>query len=148
MYLGIFLVGSGIVLMLFKWWLAALLLIIFILRYVLLIFREEKKLRSLFKEEYDNYCRQVPHRVRPSLAALLTKDFHEYLPVKLKWLRREVSSTLAVLLCVMLLESWDDIRTEGWSLYLKESVGIFVIIGLFIGFVFYLSRKGGQDERI
>lgn len=148
MYLGIFLVGFGIVLILFKWWLAGLFLIIFMLRYVLLMFREEKKLRSIFREEYDDYCRKVPQRVFPSLNALLVREFHEYLPVKIKWLKRELGSALAVLLCVMLLESWDDIRTEGWVLYFKESIGILVIIGLFAGFVFYLSRRNGQNERV
>jgi len=48
MYLGVLLIGLGVVLMLFKLWVVLVFLAVFIIRYFLLIFKEEKKLAVLF----------------------------------------------------------------------------------------------------
>ncbi|MEI6631739.1 MAG: isoprenylcysteine carboxylmethyltransferase family protein, partial [bacterium] len=112
MYLGILLIGLGIVLVLFKWWVAGIFLLIFILRYVLLIFKEEKKLLKIFPEDYLHYQLRVP-RLWPSPTTLLQRDIREYLPLKSSWLKKEIGTILAVLLLTLLLESWADIKTEG-----------------------------------
>ena len=103
MYLGILLIGTGVVLVLFNWVAAAIFLLIFTARYIPLIFKEEKKLESLFPRDYQEYRRTVP-RVLPSPAALLKRDIAEYLPLKLIWLKKELGSILAVLLITFLIE--------------------------------------------
>jgi len=140
MYLGILLIGLGIVLMLFNGWAAGIFLLVFIVRYLLLIFKEEKKLRALFPEEYPRYQQRVP-RLLPSPAALLQKDISEYLPLKLSWIKKEAGSISAVLLIALFVESWEDIRAEGTRVYLREAIAILIIILFFIVLLIYLSER-------
>ena len=146
MYLGILLIGLGIVLMLFKWWVASVFLFIFILRYVLLIFKEEKKLLKIFPEEYPRYQLQVP-RLLPSVEALLQNDIKIYLPLKPSWLRKEIGTILAVLLFTLLLESWEDMKLVGLRIYLKEMIGIFLVITLFVYLSAYLTRRTVAEKQ-
>ncbi|PIP18726.1 MAG: hypothetical protein COT38_01640 [Candidatus Omnitrophica bacterium CG08_land_8_20_14_0_20_41_16] len=146
MYLGIFLIGLGVVLMLFKWWVVAIFIIFFVIRYILLIYTEEKRLVSLFPESYPAYCKDVPQRIFPSITTLLEKDIHEYLPLKLKWIKREIGSISAVLFLVLLVESWGDISHGGIAVYLKGAAGMFAVIILFICLLGYLSRRTGNQN--
>jgi protein-S-isoprenylcysteine O-methyltransferase Ste14 len=145
MYLGILLIGLGIVLMLFKWWVAGVFLAVFILRYVWLVFKEEDKLLRFFPKEYPRYKSCVP-RLLPSPAALLHRDVREYLPLKLSWLKKEIGTILAVLLLTLLLESWKDIKNEGLKIYLQETAGMFLVIVLFICLAWYLGRRTGASK--
>jgi len=140
MYLGILLVGLGIVLVLFKWWVMCIFLFIFTIRYIMLIFKEEKKLRVLFPLAYKDYCTKVP-RILPSPARLLKMDIARYLPLKLLWIKREMGSILAVLFIPLLAESWEDIRVEGLRAYLKEAALMGITIILFIFLVIYLVKR-------
>ena len=146
MYLGILLIGLGVVLMLFEWWIVIVFLVIFIIRYLSLIFKEEKKLMILFPKDYLIYCKKVTHRIRPSMRDLLERDVSEYLPLKIVWFKKEIGSILAVLLITLLVESWEDIRGMGIRFYLREVTGIFVIILLFVGLVWYLSLRKPRSE--
>jgi len=147
MYLGIFLIGLGIVLMLFKWWVICLFLLVFIIRYILLIFKEEKKLLSMFPADYPDYQKKVP-RILPSIHIILQKDMSEYLPMKLSWLKKEIGSISAVLLVTLLMESWEDIKNEGWGVYREEVLTIIITIILFILLLLYLSMgtKNGMEN--
>lgn len=140
MYLGILLIGLGIVLTLFNWWAAVIFLVVFVIRYILLIFTEEKKLAGLFSKDFLEYKKQTP-RIFPSLRHVLKSDMREYLPIKLSWIKREIGSILALLFIVLLIESWKDITAEGIKVYLREIQGILVLIALFIGLVAYLSKS-------
>lgn len=142
MYLGILLIGLGIVLMLFKWWAVGIFLLAFILRYLRLIFEEEKKMRALFSADYQDYCRRVP-RILPSITTIINTDIVEYLPLKSAWLKKEISSIVPVLLVVFFLVSWRDIKNEGPSAYVKEAVMIIATVILFMGLVIYLNRRTG-----
>lgn len=145
MYLGIILIGLGIVLMLFNWWVALIFLVIFSIRYVTLIVKEEKELLGFFPEEYPLYMKRSP-RILPSIATLLSMDIAEYLPLKLSWLKKEIASIVAVLLLTLLLESWKDIRSEGLAEYLKEAMFISATIALFILMVIYLNSMTAQNK--
>ena len=140
MYLGIILIGIGMVLVLFNWWVALVFLLIFIVRYYFLIFKEEKKLISLFPNEYRVYMKRVP-RLLPSLYVILNKDMREYLPVKSSWLKKEIGTILTILLMTIFIESWEDIKNEGLSAYFREAVLIISTIALFILLVIYLARR-------
>jgi protein-S-isoprenylcysteine O-methyltransferase Ste14 len=146
MYLGILLIGAGIVLMLFNWWVIGIFLLVFIIRYLRLIFKEEKKLQAMFAYDYPTYQEKVP-RILPSLSCLWEKDISEYLPLKLSWLKKEIGSILVVLLTVLFLESWEDIKNKGIAIYFKEVVSIIAIILLFIAFVIYLSKRTVSLEK-
>ena len=140
MYLGIFLIGLGVVLVVFKWWAAVIFVIIFIIRYIMLIYKEEEKLLTVFPEAYKDYCKRVP-RILPSLSVMTGLDISEYLPIKLVWFRKEIGSILALLLLTLLVESWKDISNEGLKVYLLQSAWLFLTFVLFIIFVILLSSR-------
>ena len=137
MYLGIFLIGLGMVLVLFRWQVACVFLLIFTLRYVLLIFNEEKKLSRIFPQEYPEYCSEVP-RLFPSLKMLLKKDIREYLPLKSPWIKKEIGAILAVLLITLAVDFWLCIKKGDLSVYLHGLVWMAGVIILFIFLSGYL----------
>lgn len=139
MYLGIFLIGMGVVLVLFRWWVAGAFLLIFSLRYVLLIFNEEKKLSRIFPQEYPEYCSEVP-RLFPSLKMLLKKDISEYLPLKLSWIKKEIGAILAVLLMTLAVDFWLCITKGYLSAYLYGLIWMAGVIILFILLSGYLKQ--------
>ncbi len=144
MYLGILLIGLGMVVILFKWWVAGIFMAIFILRYIFLIFTEEKKLSELFSREYPDYKMRV-RRLLPSAKVLLGKNMAEYLPLKLNWLKKESGSMLATLLATLLLKAWADIRTGDLRIYYRELLVVFTVILLFVALAVYLIRRAGKN---
>ena len=146
MYLGILLIGLGIVLVLFHWWTALIFLCVFIVRYFFLIFKEEKKLLAVFAQIYRDYQVRVP-RIIPSSASVLQKDIAEYLPLKLPWLKNELGSMLAVLLIVLFLEGWEDVVNEGPGIYVREAILSLNVIILFIFLIIYLIRRTNNQQK-
>ena len=150
MYLGIILIGFGAVLMFFRPWAIIIFLCFFAVRYVLLIHKEERKLKLLFSKEYANYCKDVPHRLFPSLNELLDRGIYEYLPLKLKWVRKEIGSIVGVLSLVILVEAWEDLRYGGFQVYLMELTGLAATFILFICLAVYLisfsSNQNAADK--
>jgi len=140
MYLGIFLIGLGVVLVLFRWWAVAIFIIVFIIRYILLIYKEEEKLRGMFPDTYQEYCRKVP-RIIPSLSKIAKLDITDYLPLKITWFHKEIGSIFTLLLLILLADSWRDIVEEGLKSYLRQSVWIVLIFILFTIFVILLSKR-------
>ncbi len=140
MYLGIFFIGLGIVLVIFYWWAALVFLVGFTIRYVMLLFNEERKLRSLFGNKYVEYQKTVP-RLFPSFKALLQKDVSEYLPLKWNWVKKEIGSVVVVLILVEAIESFEEFRWEGIKPLVYESIMFVVVLLLFLLFGAYLHRK-------
>ncbi len=105
MYLGILLIGFGVELMLFNFWVVFIFLLIFAARYLPLILSEEKKLRNMFGETYDAYCRRVP-RIMPRLSTLIKSSVKEYLPLKPAWFKKEVNSIIPLLILILLFFLW------------------------------------------
>lgn len=145
MYLGIFLIGLGVVLAVFKWWAAVIFVIVFIIRYIILIYKEEKKLLTLFPESYKDYCKKVP-RILPALSTITSLDISEYLPIKLIWFRKEIGSIITLLLLTLLVESWEDISCKGFKVYFYQSAWLFLTFVLFIIFVILLSRWTNKKD--
>lgn len=145
MYLGILLIGLGIVLELFQWWALAVFAAVFTLRYITLIFKEEEILRTAFPEEYPVYRKQVP-RLFPRMGPLLKQDLSVYLPLKLRWLKKEISSILSVLSGVLLIKSWQMIAHQGIKSFLDEAAILLCVVLLFAGVVSYLSRVSSVKE--
>ena len=146
MYLGILLIGLGIVLVLFEWWAVFIFLLVFTLRYILLIFKEEKNLMILFPQTYPDYCKKVP-RILPPPAMLLRKDMGEYLPLKLSWLKKDAGSILTVFLITLFAEAFEEIKSPGMKIYIVEMLGIVLVITLFIYLIYYLSKRTNNVEK-
>lgn len=145
MYSGIFLIGLGVVLTIFRWWAAIVFIVVFIIRYILLIYKEEKKLYAMFPQAYPEYCRKVP-RIFPALFSIIDLDIIEYLPIKIVWFKKEIGSILTLLLLILLVESWEDIAEEGFRVYLQESLWIFLTFVLFLIFVILLSKRTNKKD--
>jgi len=140
MYLGIFLIGLGVVLVLFKWWAIMVFVAVFILRYILLIYNEEKKLFSIFPQAYPEYCRKVP-RIFPELSSIIRLDISAYLPIKIVWFKKEIGSILTLLLLTILVNFWVDIAKEGIAADLQQSAWLLLTIILFTILVILLSQR-------
>ncbi len=144
MYLGIVLIGFGIVLMLFRWWMAAGFFVIFSLRYITLIIKEENNLAASFPEDYKTYKNEVPRRILPSAREFFISDIRQYLPLKKEWINREASSVSAVLTGVLAVNAYQYIRKEGIILYLGQAAMIFLVVFLFFVIIRYLET--GQKD--
>ena len=146
MYLGILLIGIGIVMMLLNWWLALVFALIFFVRYILLIDKEEHKLTALFKEHYLNYKNKVP-RLLPSLGMLLNSEFTEYLPLKFSWLKKEIGTIAVVLFIALFLESWEDISKNGIVMYVQEALIMLTMFLLFLLLSAYIIKRTNVIEK-
>lgn len=146
MYLGILLIGTGIVFMLFEWWTICIFLLVFTTRYILLIFKEERRLLEVFPKDYRDYQKSVP-RIFPPLTKIAQKDISEYLPLKLAWVKKEIGTILTVLFLALFVESWEDLKKKGAVIYFKEAVWYLVIIILFICVVIYLAKQNAVPEK-
>ena len=146
MYLGILLIGIGVVMMLFNWWLALVFILIFFIRYILLIDKEESKLTALFGDSYLKYKQKVP-RILPSWVAILQAEFIEYLPLKLAWLKKEIGTIAIVLFIALFLESWEDISKNGVEIYIQEVLVMLIILLLFLSLSVYLIKRTNVIEK-
>jgi len=145
MYLGIFLIGLGVVLAVFKWWAIAIFVIVFIIRYILLIYKEEAKLRSMFPDTYPQYCQKVP-RIFPNLSGMIKLDIIEYLPLKISWFWKEIGSMIALLSLVLLIEAWVKITQAGFKAFFVQSVWLLLTVGIFMALVTLLSQRMQQKN--
>ena len=141
MYLGIVMIGLGVALIFFKWWAHAIFLLIFTARYITLIFKEEKRLIQAFGENYRNYMKSTP-RILPKLAVIVKEDIREILPLKLYWVKKEMGSVIGFILGILLIESWEDIFTEGFKVYFKELTVFMLLLGVFFILAVYLDKNG------
>jgi len=112
MYFGIFLIGLGMILALFRWWAFMIFLLVFAFSYLRLIRHEEAKLLAAFPGEYAVYQKQAP-RFFPSPKILFSHPIQEVLPLKRRWLIRESGSIIAVLAALLLLKAWQYIAMGG-----------------------------------
>jgi protein-S-isoprenylcysteine O-methyltransferase Ste14 len=144
MYLGIILIGLGVVLFVFHPWAFAIFALVFILRYVHVIISEEKILLNAFGEEYKDYMARVP-RLLPNPALLLKTDITECLPVKISWFKRELPSILVVLCSALVVESWEDIRAGNKGVLMADLV---VLLAIFIFYFTVIAFLAHRYERI
>jgi len=150
MYLGIILIGFGVVLILFQLWVVVIFLCFFAARYIILIYKEEKKLALLFHEQYTAYCQKVPQRVFPSINAFFNRDIHEYMLLKFTWIKKEAGSIITVLALVALVESFEDLRNGGLRVYLSELAYLAIVFLLFLFLMVHLinitNKFNGADK--
>ncbi|MEW5758854.1 MAG: isoprenylcysteine carboxylmethyltransferase family protein [Candidatus Omnitrophota bacterium] len=100
MYLGILLMGAGIVLFLFKFWVFFAFLAFFTIRYLTLIKQEEKILIEKFDREYEDYKKNTP-RIFPRMNYIISHNIKNYLPLKLIWVKKEISSFVPIVISLV-----------------------------------------------
>jgi protein-S-isoprenylcysteine O-methyltransferase Ste14 len=140
MYLGIILIGLGVVLAILNPWVLLLFAGGFLLRYLYLFPKEEKLLSEAFGRQYNDYMSRVP-RILPNPSFLMRNNIVSYLPIRLSWFRRELPGICIILGIVLLIESWEElasgnVRSAAWGI-LPQLIAIIVFILL----VKYLAQK-------
>ena len=146
MYLGIFLSGVGLVLLLFQWWALFAFLAFMLIRYATLISKEEKVLKKNFGKEYCEYSHTVP-RLFPRVATLKKRNIREYLPLKLSWFTRELNSFIPLLAVIALVELWEAYQAGDYQEYLRKMALFLIIIGIFFIGVRFLSRRHEKNTK-
>jgi protein-S-isoprenylcysteine O-methyltransferase Ste14 len=140
MYLGIILIGLGVVLFIFHLWAFLIFAVIFISRYLHLVIKEEKNLLKAFGEDYKKYQKNTP-RLLPRLSFLFKTDIQEYLPVKLSWFKREAASIAIVLFAVFWVEYWEDAGIDKGLVALTEWLPFLAVISVYFILIIFLARR-------
>ncbi|MCM8823317.1 MAG: isoprenylcysteine carboxylmethyltransferase family protein [Candidatus Omnitrophica bacterium] len=123
MYFGTLLIGIGIIAVLFKFWVLPVFLIIYFLIYFPQINREEKSLLKKFGQEYIHYCKTTP-KYFPKVSL----NFREYLPLELSWIKKELPSLIVLIVLILGIEIWEEIRLFGYKELIKETFELLAII--------------------
>lgn len=140
MYLGILLIGLGVILVLFNFWTGFIFAAVFIARYLLLIFQEEQKLSSFFGDSFSEYCKKTP-RIIPSLKLVFDTNASAYLPLKPDWIKKESNSISAVIAMLIFFKAYQNIRLSTLKVFFVDGL---IIISVLIGaicLIQYLCRK-------
>ena len=138
MYYGTFLIGAGIVCLLFQAWAFLLFLGVYLAIYVPQIKSEEKVLTERFGKEYRDYCK-ITSQYFPRLFQL--SRIYKYISVKSRWIRREFNSLLPVALVIIAIEVWEDSELFGYQAALMEGLALVVFVALFLLVIGWLSKK-------
>lgn len=138
MYFGTFLIGLGIIFILFNWWAVIIFLACFLLIYIPQISKEEKELSKHFDKEYQEYCKVTP-KCFPKLLQLFTSNPRDYLFFRWQWVKKELPSLLATFSLILAIEVWEDVRLFGYIEFRKELLEFAVIMLAFgvISMIFY-----------
>ena len=102
MYLGTFLIGTGIILTLFVWWVFFLFLAVCLMIYVPQVRREENILHQRFGKDYEDYCKAVP-RFMPALGKANLRDC---LSFRVEWVKKEISSLAGAVIFIFAVKFW------------------------------------------
>lgn len=139
MYLGTFLIGFGIIFVLFKIWTSLLFLSVFLLIYIPQVKKEEAALSRLFSEEYRDYRKTVP-RFFPGPLQLL--NIADYIILKPSWIKKEFISLVTTFILIIAIEVRNDIGLFGYQEFYKEPVELSLVILLFVAISFLLIKRG------
>ena len=102
MYLGTFLIGTGIILTLFLWWVFFLFLAVCLMIYVPQVQGEENILRQRFGKEYEDYCKATPR----FLPALGKTNLRDCLSFRAGWVKKEISSLAGAVIFIVAVKFW------------------------------------------
>jgi protein-S-isoprenylcysteine O-methyltransferase Ste14 len=146
MYLGILLIGAGVVLFVFHWWVFLIFLAVFISRYLGLFAKEEKVLTTAFGKSYLEYMKKVP-RLLPRLDFLAKTDIRQFLPLKMSWFKREIPSIVTVVAVVLAVEFWEELKSGNWQEAIHEFILYLAIFISYFFLVIFLSRQYENKSR-
>lgn len=140
MYLGSFLIGLGIVIVLLRIWTIPVYIILYSLWYGWQIYIEEKHLCQKFGQAYQDYSKTTP-RFFPSVKDLIGLKLERFMPLRLKWIKKEWITILVWVLVVAFFEGCYELRQYGFIALLKESIFLILLMSAFIILVFISRGK-------
>jgi protein-S-isoprenylcysteine O-methyltransferase Ste14 len=138
MYFGTLLIGTGFIAVLLEWWALPLFLLIFILIYTPQVSKEEAVLTQRFGRVYTDYCKETP-RYLPRFSRLFS--LRRYLRLKPSWLKMERQSLAAAMICLMVIEAWEDFTLFGWQELLRKTLELALTIAVFALTLILLFRN-------
>ena len=140
MYLGGFLIGLGIVVLLLRLWMIPVYLALFFLWYWPQIYNEQRSLLNKFGQRYIDYSKTTPCFF-PFLRTLVSFQAQKYFPVKLSWLKKEWNTILVWSLTIVLVEGYEDISSYSFTAFVKEFVFLLLIVFCFGHLLFSFARS-------
>ncbi|MFH0827809.1 MAG: isoprenylcysteine carboxylmethyltransferase family protein [Candidatus Omnitrophota bacterium] len=146
MYLGIILIGLGVVLFILEFWAFVLFVLLFAFRYWELFVKEEKMLSEAFGEQYSDYKKNVP-RIIPKLSFICREDIRSYFLLKMSWFKRESLSIALVLAVCLLIEFREELTLQGQKALLPEVLMFLVVGGGYFIFILFLVKRDAKKTR-
>lgn len=144
MYFGTFLIGTGIILILCNWWVFPLFVVVYLSIYIPQMRKEEEKLSVAFGGAYIAYCKKTP-KFFPDFKRLALSDATVYLPVKILWIKSELSSLAVNIVVIFSMEIWESARAYGHPHIFWKLVGFSLIAALYFIPLIILSRRSQGD---
>lgn len=140
MYLGTFLIGSGIILAIFKGWVFLLFLFIFLCIYIPQTRSEERALKQRFGESYVAYIRKTS-KFFPNFKLLFKTDLNILLPLEKTWIENESSSFLSVFAIFLGLEFYKNLSFFDIQRAFLKILFLFFIGVVYVVLLFFLIRR-------
>ena len=139
MYLGTICIGSGIVLILFKFWVFLAMLAVLFMIYEIQTRKEEQFLLTQFGQDYQNYKAATPKYFPKRIKVFLA---HITNPSLLEWprLKKEIRSFLGVFLGVAFVEAYADARAFGFNGIVHELIEFIWIIAALLLVLYLIAR--------
>ena len=144
MYTGSFLIGLGIICLLFNAWIIGLLVVVFLSIYIPQLKKEEGDLRERFKETYDAYANRTP-RLLPKWRSIL--HLRDHMHIKWEWLKNEVASFSFVLFFILMMEAWRDAALFGMEELLTEPLELLCVFIAFMLLAVYFTRPPNKTAQ-
>jgi protein-S-isoprenylcysteine O-methyltransferase Ste14 len=138
MYFGTLLIGIGIISVIFELWVIPLFLVTYCLIYIPQVKKEEETLSGRFSQEYKDYCKATP-KYLPRLSGLLNPE--KYISLRLSWIKKELSPLISVIVGILAMDTWQDMRLFGYKASLKELLKLILIILAFVILIIYLVKR-------
>ncbi len=129
MYFGTLLIGLGVVAVLFKWWVSLFFILIFLLIYIPQIDREEDKLYIRFGDEYRDYSKKTP-KYFPNIFRLFRVQRQDTF-FKWQWVKKELFSLVGVIIGIIFIELWEDVRLFGYGEFINELLEFLLTVVIF-----------------
>ena len=144
MYFGTFLIGTGIIFVLFGLWTFLLFMIIYLSIYIPQIKKENETLSMRFGQEYKDYCKKTP-KYFPNIYYLL--NFKDYIFLRLSWIKKEITSFVVVMVSILTIEIWQDKKLFSKEGFLGELIELSFIISAFFLIIFLFVRTNKENQK-
>ncbi|MFH1857037.1 MAG: isoprenylcysteine carboxylmethyltransferase family protein [Candidatus Omnitrophota bacterium] len=144
MYFGTFLIGTGIVCILFKLWTLFLFWAVYLLIYIPQIKKETAVLSERFSAEYTTYIADIP-KYFPGIRRLM--NIRKYVFLKLAWIKKELFSFIMVISAIIIFEAWEDMRQFGRNEFFKEPLELLLIMLFFLIIMAVFIKRDGTCRK-
>lgn len=108
--------------------------------YIPQIRREENSLCIRFGERYKNYCSKIP-KYFPNIFTFFKTDIRDYLYFEWGWAKRELPTLTGVIIAVISIETWEDVKLFGYHEFGKELLELSLIFLFFVSVFTFLYKR-------